>query len=64
MKMLGQDLHTQEEFDAFHEKEFQPIVEELKKTQGQVKNSFMLAGLALVVALSSVVYLLVSVIPK
>lgn len=32
MKMLGQDVHTQEEFDAFHKGEFAALADQVKHT--------------------------------
>lgn len=36
MKMLGQDVHTQEEFDSFKAKEFDPVVDQIKSLKKKV----------------------------
>lgn len=64
MKMLGQDLHTQEEFDAFHQNEFQPLRDLVKKTASQAKSALFLSVFALVVAIGSAVFVVASSMPK
>lgn len=64
MKMLGQDLHTQEEFDAFYEQEFAPLRETLSNNATKLKNACYLAVAALVVSLGSAAYIVASSMPK
>lgn len=64
MKMLGQDLHTQEEFDAFYEQEFEPLRETISNQATKLKNACFLAIVALVVSLGSAAYIVASSMPK
>lgn len=52
MKMLGQDVHTQEEFDAFKKEEFDPLRKEVEMLKYKIK---VLFGAVVIIALTSVV---------
>jgi hypothetical protein len=64
MKMLGQDLHTQEEFDTFYENEFKPLTQKVATVTSKVKNACFLALVALVVSIGSAAYIVASSVSK
>lgn len=71
MKMLGQDLHTQQEFDEFHKNEFTPIVNQTavavakaEQAAQDARRAGIAALLALIVSVGSIVVTLLVTAPK
>lgn len=56
MKMLGQDILTQSEFDAFHKDEFTPLVERVEQTSNAIaKKDALIAKLTITLCVSILV---------
>ena len=75
MKMLGQDLHTQEEFNQFYEQEFSVLskkVELINEQQQEIEQQMRqrlrtmasISVISLITALSALAYSLVQFAPK
>ncbi len=58
MKMLGQDLHTQQEFDKFHADEFAPLVTKVAQVEEAATKATKLLAIA---GVTSIVALLTSI---
>ena len=71
MKMLGQDLHTQQEFDEFHKNEFAPLVNATSSAIKAAGNATKAADgakfvalISFCVSLGSLAVALVATMPK
>ena len=62
MKMLGQDLLTQQEFNEFHKNEFAPLIEQTQNAETAAKKSSSSVKLAIIGALIAVVLSIGSVV--
>lgn len=63
MKLLGHDIHTQEEFDQFYSQEFKPLVDTSKKTLKSLKACMLFSVVSLLASVSALITVALTV-PK